>query len=185
MNVFDFDKTIYRGDSTVDFICFLVRRHPRVIGSLLGSLPTVSRYQRGKISKTAMKERLYRCFRLVPDMDEEVKHFWAKHFRKMEPWYLACKQSSDLVISASPEFLLRIPCERLGIRPPIASRVDAATGQYDGLNCYGEEKVKRFLAAFGSEVKPEHFYSDSRSDAPMAALAEKAYLIKKHSPEPW
>ena len=31
MNVYDFDKTIYRGDSTKDFYFFLLRRHPVLI----------------------------------------------------------------------------------------------------------------------------------------------------------
>ena len=56
MNVFDFDKTIYDGDSTVDFCLYLMGRYPAVIGDFISNLPVVIRYKRGKISKTAMKE---------------------------------------------------------------------------------------------------------------------------------
>ncbi len=45
------------------------------------------------------------------------------------------RKEDDVIISASPEFLLRPICNRLGIRHLIASRVDARSGAYDGQNC--------------------------------------------------
>ena len=34
IDVYDFDGTIYDGDSTVDFVFFCLRRHPNVIAGL-------------------------------------------------------------------------------------------------------------------------------------------------------
>ena len=31
MNVFDFDETIYRGDSTRDFVIFCMKRHKKAL----------------------------------------------------------------------------------------------------------------------------------------------------------
>ena len=187
MNVFDFDKTIYDGDSTVDFCVFLAKRHPKVILGFAGSLGKVMKYKLGKIEKTEMKERLYRAFTGVPDMEKELEIFWAKHMKNIEQWYLYIKKPDDVVISASPEFLLRIPIENLGIGTLIASRVDMKTGEYDGLNCYGEEKPKRFAEYFGEgwEGLSDNFYSDSYSDTPMARIAKRAYIIKNHAPTEW
>ena len=107
--------------------------------------------------------------------------------KNIEQWYLDIKKPDDVVISASPEFLLRIPIENLGIGTLIASRVDMKTGEYDGLNCYGEEKPQRFAEYFGEgwEGLSDNFYSDSYSDTPMARIAKRAYIIKKHAPTEW
>lgn len=187
MNVFDFDKTIYDGDSTVELCLYLMGRYPAVIGDFISNLPVVIRYKRGKISKTEMKESLYKCFRRVPDMDAELVRFWDGHIKKVKKWYLDMKREDDVIISASPEFLLAECCRRLGIKHLIASRVDPKTGKYEGLNCYGDEKPKRFDEYFGAERRGEieAFYSDSYSDAPMAVIAKRAYLVKKHCLNVW
>ena len=93
-------------------------------------------------------------------------------------------QPDDLVVSASPEFLLAPACRRLGIRPPIASRVDARTGRYTGLNCKGAEKVSRFREQY-PDAEIGQFYSDSRSDAPLAHLARRAFLVRGDSYTSW
>ncbi|MEN6339954.1 MAG: GtrA family protein, partial [Clostridiaceae bacterium] len=104
--------------------------------------------------------------------------------QKIEPWYLAQKAMDDVIVSASPEFLLRPVCAELGITNLIASRVDRTTGVYDGLNCYGDEKVARFRKAYG-EIPIERFYSDSLSDSPLAALANESFLVSGGKMIPW
>ena len=88
------------------------------------------------------------------------------------------------MISASPEFLLKPICNRLGIGTVIASAVDKKTGVYDGLNCHGEEKLKRYRQVFGDRGIFE-FYSDSLSDAPLAEIAQSAFLVRKNRIIPW
>ena len=187
MNVFDFDKTIYNGDSTTHFCIFIACRHPRVILDFIAALPLAVGYKIGRNTKTQMKERLYRAFSRIFDIECEVELFWDKHFDRIEAWYLEIKKPDDVVISASPEFLLEIPIKKLGIGTLIASRVDMKTGKYTGLNCWGEEKPKRFAEHFGEgwESLSDNFYSDSYSDTPMAKIAKKAYIIKKHTPLDW
>lgn len=94
----------------------------------------------------------------------------------IKKWYLEQKQPDDLVISASPQFLLNDICKRLEISEPIASAVDKNSGKYTGLNCYGEEKVRRFREKF-PDKQIDCFYSDSRSDEPMARIARQAFLV--------
>ncbi|MDE6357601.1 MAG: haloacid dehalogenase-like hydrolase, partial [Eubacteriales bacterium] len=82
----------------------------------------------------------------------------------------------DIIISASPEFLLKPICEKLGIKYLIASKVDKKTGKYEGLNCYGAEKVIRLNKEMpNTEIR--EFYSDSFSDEPLAELADKSYIV--------
>ena len=183
VNVYDWDKTIFPVDSTVAFVRWCLRRHPGVIWPLLRALALLPGYWLGKISKTAVKERMYGFLRRVPDVDAELEAFWAKNFPRVNAWYLAQQRPDDIIISASPEFLVRIPAQKLGVRL-LASRVDKHTGRTDGENCHGAEKVRRLHEAY-PEVQIAEFYSDSRSDSPLAELAEHAYLVHGQERTPW
>ena len=101
----------------------------------------------------------------------------------MNAWYLARRRESDVVSSASPEFLLRPVAEQLGFRL-MASRVDRYSGWTLGENNHGEEKVRRLRREYpGLEIA--EFYSDSLSDTPLARLAERAFIVKGQRLEPW
>ena len=112
----------------------------------------------------------------MPDARVEAKAFWDGHIDRIFPWYLARRREDDLVISASPDFLIGEACRRLGIAY-IATGMDTRTGRIIGENCRGEEKVRRFREIYG-DAPVEEFYSDSLSDRPMMDLAERGYLVK-------
>ena len=61
--------------------------------------------------------------------------------------------------------------------------MDKHTGEYRGPNCHGEEKVRRYQALYGQEGF--EFYSDSLSDAPMAQLACRAWMVRGDALSPW
>lgn len=183
-NVYDFDKTIYDGDSTLNFYLFCVRQQPSILRWLPKQCYAILQYKTGKISKTKMKEEFYSFFQGIPDIQQFVEKFWIKEKAKIKNWYLEQQSDSDLIISASPEFLLRPICEELGIKYLIASKVDMYTGKYEGENCYGEEKVKRFYRDYANDTIGK-FYSDSYSDTPLAELAEQAYIVKHNKLLSW
>ena len=162
-------------------LCF--RRHPLRMLRILRVVPVLPGYFLHRVSKTRMKEKLYGFLRGIPDIDAEVSAFWDANFHRIHKWYLAQARPDDIVISASPEFLISVPAERLGVRL-LASRVDKHTGETEGENCHGEEKVRRLREAY-PEVEIAEFYSDSQSDAPLARLAEKAFLVKGQDLLPW
>lgn len=177
MNVFDFDKTIFHGDSTAKFYKYCIKKHPTVLKHLPSMAWAFAKYYLFKIgTKTQCKEVFYRFLREIPDVDRTVDAFWNKNFDGMFPWYEKVHKSTDIVISASPEFLLQGVCKKLGVEKMMASRVDKKTGKYDGENCHGEEKVKRFYE-YAPDGKIEEFYSDSISDLPLAKHADKAFVI--------
>lgn len=164
MNVYDFDKTIYRGDSTVDFWRHCLRRYPGAARALPGTLAKALAFRQGNCSREQFKERFYQFLRFVPEAAQEAERFWDRHLIGIEPWYRAQQSNTDVIISASP--------------------VDARTGQLLGPNCRGEEKVRRFRSAYGA-AEVERFYSDSCSDAPLAALAQEAFLVRRGQVLPW
>lgn len=184
MNVYDFDKTIFPKDSTTAFYFFCLRRYPQIARHWPYQMWAALCYATGRNTKTQMKQKLYRFMDDLPKTEALAEEFWAHNAAKIHPWYLAQKTADDVVISASPDFLLRPICSQLGIGTLIASLVDPKTGKYSGLNCYGEEKVLRFMNMYPPDSVDE-FYSDSLSDTPMAMLAKKAFLVKHGQLLPW
>ena len=174
MNVYDFDKTIYPVDSTAQFYLWCLRRYPACRRTLGWTALAFFCMGTRLMTKTRSKELFYRFLRHVPE--EAPLLFWQEHIRDIRPWYRAQRRPDDLVISASPEFLLR-PAARMLEISLIASRVDQSTGLYDGENCHGPEKPRRYRETCG-DAPVEGFWSDSRSDAPMAALAQHAHLVR-------
>ncbi len=184
MNVYDFDKTIYDGDSTADFYLFSLKRHKKIVTlapSLFGAVVRFYVFKKG--SKTDFKQVMYRFLRFC-DIDRDVSDFWEINQKKIKKYYLEQKKSDDVIISASPEFLLEPIADKLGISALMASRVDKHTGIYDGVNCHGKEKVRRFYEKF-PDGRIDEFYSDSYSDSPLAEIADKAYLVKKEELTEW
>lgn len=177
MNVYDFDKTIYPNDSATDFWWFCLRRHPRVLGVLPGTAAVFFRSLGKPGIHGALKESMYSFLPEIPDIQGEVRAFWDSHLDRIYPWYLQRQRTDDLVISASPAFLVGEACRRLGIAC-MATDMDPASGKLRGPNCRREEKVRRYREAWG-QTPVEEFYSDSFSDRPMMELAESAYLMKK------
>ncbi|MDO4174717.1 MAG: haloacid dehalogenase-like hydrolase [Eubacteriales bacterium] len=185
MNVYDFDQTIYRGDSTVDFYFYCLRRRPWMAYSWPGTAVSFALYQAKIFNKTQFKRQMYQFLRAVGNTEQLVADFWHSHLNNIKPWYIQDTQrEDDVVISASPEFLLKPACEQLGIRYLMASRVDPHTGKYTGINCWGEEKVRRFRETFG-DAAIETFYSDSLSDTPLARLAQTAWIVRGDAHIPW
>ena len=184
MDVYDFDGTLYRGDSTADFLKFCLRRHPRTALTLPRTgAAAIACMGLHAIDKTHFKGSLYRFLAQVPDIDREVERFWRVHEHNIGG---PCRpRRGDLVISASPEFLLRRPCERRGFEL-IASRVDPHTGRVLGPNCSGAEKIERLRERHPS-AHIERFYSDSHNDEPFAAFADQAFLVSipHNSIVPW
>ncbi len=184
MNAYDFDKTIYDGDSTANFFRYCVKRSLKIRlltpYYVLGFIP----YKMGIINKTRAKRHFYNFVRAVPDINAWVRDFWDKNEVKIKSFYRKNQRPDDIVLSASPRFMLREICARLGIKFLICSEVDEKTGEYYGINCHGEEKVRRLFDEY-PDALIEEFYSDSFNDDPMAQKARKAFCVRGDDVYPW
>ena len=183
MNVYDFDNTILRGDSSARFFGWCLTHYPRMWTDLPGQALNGLLFLLKLRPKQAFKQRMFHYFALI-DTDRALADFWRANLPRIKPWYIAAHRSDDVVISASPEGLIRPACTALGIRAVMGSPVDMRTGVYSGPNCHGAEKVRRFRAAC-PDADIENFYSDSHSDDPLARLAQKAWLVKGERLLPW
>lgn len=183
INVYDFDKTIYYSDSTSDFYLFCLKRHPSVAKHFPKTALAFIKYLLRICTKTEFKEVMYEFLREV-DIEKDLPEFWQSHSSKIKPFYMEQKKPDDVIISASPEFLLEPICSSLGVGCMMASKVDSKTGKYTGINCHGKEKVRRFRERYG-DAQIDCFYSDAYCDTPLALLAGQSYMVKGDSVNEW
>lgn len=115
MNVYDFDETIYLNDSSKEFYLFNLKKNPRLAKYWPKQAKAAMAYKRGKITKTQMKTIFYEYFQEVEDIHQKVVEFWQENNHKIRPWYLNQKRVDDVIVSASPQFLLKPICDQLGV----------------------------------------------------------------------
>ena len=184
MNTYDFDQTIYEPDSSLSFYLFCLKKYPfAVLRTLPKTLAFAAAYGVKKMPTKRLKEQLFSFLRHLPDVDAAVADFWEEHRSGIGQWYLDQKKEDDVIISASPYFLLRPMAEELGVGL-IATPMDKHSGKILGENCHDVEKVRRFQEQYpGGHT--EKFYSDSLSDTPMAVIADEAFLVSRGKLSPW
>ena len=185
MNVYDFDKTIYDGDCTVNFYLYCLGKYPVIYKKIPEVLWFGLLFKLGIIKKTDFKSRFFKFATIIPNLEVAVADFWKKDKSKIKGFYLDIQKEDDIVISASPTFILNEICSILNIKNLYATNVDLNTGKIMGENCYGEEKVKRFYEAGYNEESIDEFYSDSLSDSPLANISKKAFIVIKEKLIPW
>ena len=130
MNVYDFDNTILRGDSSARFFMWCLLRRPRMWADVPAQAVNGLLFLLKLRPKQAFKQRMFHYLALIGDVDAAVDAFWQDNFQRVKPWYFQRRREGDVVISASPEFLVRPACEKLGIRHVMGSPVDKHTGAF-------------------------------------------------------
>ena len=89
IDVYDFDGTIYDGDSTFDFVLFCLRRHPGVALSLPAIAGAGLRLAVKQIGLTEFKSVLFNQMSRRFSLTEEAKLFWQdeKTKAKLGAWF--------------------------------------------------------------------------------------------------
>lgn len=177
--LYDFDGTIYDGDSSVDFFKFCLKKDKTIYKMLPKLAINYLAYKSKNITDTQLKEYIFSFLKNFKNIDKVVKEFWETHESKIKNFYLEKKHDQDIIISASPKFLLKPICEKLKVKDLIASDVDKTTGKFKKPNNRGEAKVKEFYKKYPNAEILE-MYSDSLHDKPLLDLAKKSYFVKKN-----
>lgn len=177
--LYDFDGTIYDGDSSVDFFKFCLKKDKKNYKILPKLAIKFLAYKSKNITDTELKEYIFSFLENFKNIDIVVKEFWETHESKIKNFYLEKKHNQDIIISASPEFLLKPICQKLKVKDLIASDVDKTTGKFKKPNNRGEEKVKEFYKKY-PKAEILEMYSDSLHDKPLLDLAKKSYFVKKN-----
>lgn len=178
INAYDFDETIYNGDSSVDFFMFCLKKNKKVLKQLPTQIRGLIKYKTKKIEKTEFKEHVFSFLTQLDDVDKYISEFWDTHYKNIKEWYFKQQEKTDVIISASPEFLLKPLEKKLNVKI-IGSKVDKKTGKFEGKNCHDYEKIVRYEKELKKKNNIKRFYSDSiKADKPMFEYAEEAYLVK-------
>lgn len=181
MNVYDFDNTIYDGESVLHFFFFYIKKAPYLIKYIPKVLYALVKYKAGKITvEKALEDYapfVEDFFRSIKDINADSVEFWDCHMNRIKPFYKEIRRTDDVIVTASPEITMQEICKRLEIRHCVGSLIDENTGKITRL-CMRSKKVPAFLEAFPDAVI-ENFYTDSpKNDAPLIELAEHAFVVK-------
>lgn len=181
MNAYDFDETIYDGESSFEFILSYIKTDPKIITFL----PTVAKililYKKEKITFDDFSNNY--AHKLKKYFDENdvdvsglVKKFWDKREKKIKPFYKEIQREDDVIITASPEFMMREICDRIGVKHLLATDLDLKEGVVRKA-CFREGKIDCFKEAF-PDGEIDDFYTDSMNDQFLFPLAKRVFLVK-------
>ena len=181
MNVYDFDNTIYDGESCFDLFRFYLRRDPKLLRLLPKVIVSFGKYKQGKVTAEAFLEAyaplVEEKLREIDDLEADMRVFWDAHMHKIKPMYTSLRREDDWIITAAPDFSMREVCRRLGITHFLASTVELPDCRITHFNLR-QNKVQAFLAACPNGVI-DRFYTDSpKNDAPLIDLAAEAFVVR-------
>ena len=180
MKVFDFDNTLYRGESAVDFALFMIRYQPRIILWLPKIFRNLLKYKLCLVKGGDMEAQIDRFMqRCLPDeqvLRRLVRRFWKTHIRRLNTSLIRRIRPEDAIITAGPEFLLRPIQKQLGTSNLLCSEVDLAHKKILRLN-FSKQKVIRFREVCGNAVI-DVLYTDSYNDRALMEAARKVFLVR-------
>lgn len=178
MNVYDFDNTIYKGETVLDFYKFYLKKDISLLKYIPLIFSVLLRYKMRRISLEELEKKasIYSEKNISHIFKFSAKEFWDKHESKIKDFYLKQQRADDVVVSASFSFLLDEICRRLGIRYCLCSELEPESGKIKRI-CYRDSKPEIFKENFPN-AEIDNFYTDSLNDLPMIMLAKKAYLVK-------
>ena len=166
MNVYDFDNTIYDGESLIDFFFFLISKNKKLIlyipligyTAVLYKLEYLSidklYYLAGKMSSIVINNK--------ENANKFIKEFWEKYQYKLKKEYLNKIRNEDVIITASPDILILGIKNILNTENIICSKFNLDTGKFDFI-CFRENKAKAFKEKYPNNYIKE-FYTDSLND---------------------
>ena len=85
MNVYDFDGTIYKGDSSLDFFKFFIKKDPKILAFTPAVLKIIDDYRKTTLRFDDVIAKYGHVITdYVPALYEE---FWATHEKNIKPFY--------------------------------------------------------------------------------------------------
>ena len=185
MRVFDFDNTLYDGETMVDFFHYLVdkkeelRKYKGVVNFFL------KLYNHNMLPMSLVKK----CIEKYKDefnystqnLDQYVDDFWKSHKSKIMKDMIKKVKKDDVIITASLDFLLRPILKDLPTKNILCTEVDIEHKKVDFI-CYKENKVKKYKMKY-KDIPIDELYTDSYADKPLMDISKKVYLINKKTKE--
>ena len=187
--VFDFDGTITRKDTLLEFIKFSKGRWSFYCGILFLS-PLLFAMKMKLLPNWKVKQRLFSLF--YQGVSIEIFDTWGAKFSTIIEQMLYPKAIETLkshqkngdkivIVSASIQNWITPWANKMGIEAVLATEIEVnkkglLTGMFLTKNCYGQEKVNRLLALFPNRNDYKLVaYGDSRGDKEMIEFADEGF----------
>ena len=179
MRVYDFDNTIYNGESVVDFFMFLLKKEKK----LFVFLPIVSYiavlYKTGKLDIDKIYQLADRFSGIVKKhqdiADKYIEEFWKDNVKNLKKDFLSYISPNDIIITASPNILIQKILPFLPTKNIICTDYDLENGKLNFL-CLGKNKVDALKKQY-PDITIDEFYTDSLNDMPLIDISKTAYLV--------
>lgn len=186
--VFDFDGTITKKDTLLEFIKHSKGKVAFYFGFLIYS-PLLVLMQLNLYPNWKVKQQIFAHFykglkhqkfsQMCKIFFEDNRHLI---FQQAEDAIKAHKNAGDtvVIITASLVDWVKYFAEWLGVKEIIGTEIEIENNQITGgfktKNCYGQEKVDRLLEKYPNRNDYELIvYGDSKGDKEMLKFADKAY----------
>lgn len=178
MRAFDFDNTIYDGESVFDFYLFSIKYNPRVAKYIPIVFFNLFKYKLGKTTmedlEIAVRKYADNYISSFDDINRLINDFWDSHIDKIKSWYQP--QEDDIIITASFNLIMEELCKRLGIKNCLCSYINPETMKVEYLN-FRDNKRKTFIEKY-KDRQIDEFYTDNMVDKPMIDFAKSAFFVK-------
>lgn len=183
MNVFDFDNTLYNGESSVDILLFCIWKRKTLIITLPFVLYCLIAYKLRILKKETVMKFVAKFSKLIvkyeSDFDAYISEFWSKNIKKLRSDMLELVTEDDAIITGAVNIVLDGIRDKLKTDNIICTQIDRKTGKLE-FHCYMETKVTAFKEKFPDKTINK-FYTDSYVDLPMMKISKEVFLVKKHT----
>lgn len=176
MNVYDFDGTIIHGDSEDYFMAYALK-HFKI--KFKHRLEMRFFYYLSKIklvSPQTQRNHTYPYISCISDIKNIMKDFWDEYEKYIFPYYQQTHQNDDVVVSATPRFILEEIIKRLKIKTLICSEIDLRTGKMVGKMCFADEKEVYYNKVFNKKTF-DNYYFDKDHDMCLLKYAKNGYMV--------
>ncbi len=180
MRVFDFDNTIYDGESTFDFAIFIMKKKKSLFRFLPAFLWLLFLYKICKMNVKSFQKRLEKYTQsFLANKEfvlECVQEFWDENIEKLYPNMLKMIRREDIIITTCPRFLIQGIQDVIHTDHILATELDIENGKIKYLN-FQENKVKNFKKNY-PKVTIKDFYTDSFNDQPLMDISTNVFLVR-------
>ncbi|MFZ8951900.1 MAG: HAD family hydrolase [Alphaproteobacteria bacterium] len=196
--IFDLDRTLTKRSCFTPFILYVAIRRPRRLLSfhriILAALCNiVGLYKRDDIKLLMWREVLGGLPREeAEDLGNTFAKIWIQNeLRRQTKKNIKKHQEAGdrLILATAAMDIIADPIGRtLGFNDIISTRTHwtaegCVSGNFDGRNCYGEEKLRRVKLILGDLAPSKTLaYSDHITDLPVLLWAENGIVINPHRP---
>ncbi|EXM37454.1 phosphoserine phosphatase [Ruminococcus albus SY3] len=181
MKVFDFDNTLYHGESSIDLAFYLIRRNKRILLYVPSILINLAKYKMCLVDREKAEQEINDFLKVAVkdkyEAAEIVESFWDENSYRLDENMIKRVRKDDVIITAGPDMLIDGIKDKLGTDNIISSIIDPDKREMVYFN-FGENKAKRYKEVYG-DTPIESFYTDSFNDKPLMKLATKVYIVEK------